>query len=101
LTLKAGLKPDVRNTVNLMSKIPIKNSKGPHFDGVHDSTTFIVDQDTKKFQYGIETIDKNTYEMTIAAIDAKEKRKEYVMTINERQLRSLHTFIGKILRGRP
>ena len=70
-----------------------------NFDGtlLEDGVVFITDSDTDNIQYAIEPVDDKVYDLTFAAIDDKQKRKEYVLTMSEYELDLLARTIQKVL----
>lgn len=67
------------------------------FAGDYLDTIFITDQDTTEFQYGLEPVDGKFWDLTIASIDDKNKRHEYVLTGSIEDLRILANLIHNTL----
>jgi hypothetical protein len=68
-----------------------------NFAGEYLDTTFITDVDTAHFQFGLEPVDEKVYDLTIASIDSKGKRKEYTMTASARDFEVLSNLIKTVL----
>ena len=69
------------------------------FEGKLDSTTFIVDTDTKHFQFHLDQVDQELFELTIAAYNKDQKRKEYVLSLTQLQLSVLGNLIATSLKS--
>ncbi len=69
----------------------------PKFDGEYLNTVFIVDQDSKAFQMGIEPNGNDSFDLIIASLDQNNKRTEYILTASNIQLKVLAGLIHKTL----
>ena len=66
-------------------------TKVKKFEGTYHNTIFMRDHDTTGFQFAVDPSGPapGIYDLTIAVLDSKKKRTEYVLTANRKSLQVL------------